>query len=47
MCSSDLTTAPLIIVIGENVRLREQMDWLGVFGGRLIESEREKLARIA
>ncbi|HXC55912.1 MAG TPA: uroporphyrinogen-III C-methyltransferase [Rhizomicrobium sp.] len=30
-------TAPAIIVIGENVRLREGLDWLGALAGRALE----------
>jgi len=30
-------TAPTIIVIGENVRLRAGMDWLGALEGRALE----------
>jgi uroporphyrin-III C-methyltransferase len=30
-------SAPAIIVIGENVRLREGLDWLGAMAGRLLE----------
>ncbi|MBL6937216.1 MAG: uroporphyrinogen-III C-methyltransferase [Alphaproteobacteria bacterium] len=30
-------TAPAIIVIGENVRLREGLDWVGAMSGRLLE----------
>jgi uroporphyrin-III C-methyltransferase len=29
--------APAIIVIGENVRLREGLDWLGAMAGRVLE----------
>jgi uroporphyrin-III C-methyltransferase len=29
-------TAPAIIVIGENVRLREGLDWLGAMGGKAL-----------
>ena len=31
------STAPAILVIGENVRLREHMDWLGAMTGRVLE----------
>jgi len=31
------STAPAIIVIGENVRLREGLDWLGAMAGRVLE----------
>ncbi len=30
------SAAPAIIVIGENVRLREGLDWLGAMGGKLL-----------
>jgi uroporphyrin-III C-methyltransferase len=30
-------TAPAIIVIGENVRLRAGLDWLGAMAGRILE----------
>ncbi|MBN9534760.1 MAG: uroporphyrinogen-III C-methyltransferase [Alphaproteobacteria bacterium] len=32
-------TTPAIIVIGENVRLREGMDWLGAMGGKLLNPD--------
>jgi len=31
------TTAPTILVIGENVRLREGLDWLGALEGKALE----------
>jgi uroporphyrin-III C-methyltransferase len=31
------STAPAIIVIGENVKLREGLDWLGALAGRVLE----------
>lgn len=31
------STAPAIIVIGENVKLREGLDWIGALGGRVLE----------
>jgi len=31
------STAPAIIVIGENVKLRDGLDWLGALGGRVLE----------
>jgi uroporphyrin-III C-methyltransferase len=31
------STAPAIIVIGENVKLREGLDWLGAMAGRVLE----------
>jgi uroporphyrin-III C-methyltransferase len=33
------SAAPAIIVIGENVRLREGLDWLGAMGGKLLASD--------
>ena len=33
------STAPAILVIGENVRLREGMDWLGALAGKTLETE--------
>jgi uroporphyrin-III C-methyltransferase len=41
------STTPAIIVIGENVRLREGLDWLGAMSGRLLNPDplgREKLS---
>ena len=41
------STTPAIIVIGETVRLREGLDWLGAMGGRLLNPDplgREKLS---
>ena len=29
--------APAIIVIGENVKLREGLDWVGAMAGRVLE----------
>ena len=31
------TTAPTILVIGENVKLREGLDWLGALSGKILE----------
>jgi uroporphyrin-III C-methyltransferase len=31
------TTAPTILVVGENVRLREGLDWLGALSGKMLE----------
>ena len=31
------STAPAIIVIGENVRLRDGLDWIGALAGRVLE----------
>jgi uroporphyrin-III C-methyltransferase len=33
------STAPAIIVIGENVKLREGLDWLGAMSGRLLNPD--------
>jgi uroporphyrin-III C-methyltransferase len=35
--ASAASTAPAIIVIGENVKLREGLDWLGALAGRVLE----------
>jgi len=35
------SAAPAILVIGENVRLREHMDWLGAMAGRVLEPARQ------
>ena len=42
------STAPAILVIGENVKLRAGLDWLGALSGRLLDPDplkREPLAR--
>jgi uroporphyrin-III C-methyltransferase len=31
--------APAILVIGENVKLREGLDWLGAMGGKLLDAD--------
>jgi uroporphyrin-III C-methyltransferase len=31
--------APAVLVIGENVRLREGLDWIGAIGGRLLNAD--------
>jgi len=31
------STAPAIIIVGENVRLREGLDWIGALAGRVLE----------
>lgn len=31
------TTAPTILVVGENVKLREGLDWLGALSGKILE----------
>jgi uroporphyrin-III C-methyltransferase len=33
------STAPAILVIGENVRLREGLDWIGAMSGRLLDPD--------
>jgi uroporphyrin-III C-methyltransferase len=33
------STAPAIIAIGENVKLREGLDWLGAMGGKLLNPD--------
>jgi uroporphyrin-III C-methyltransferase len=41
------SNAPAIIVIGENVKLREGLDWLGAMGGKLLNPdplERQRLS---
>jgi uroporphyrin-III C-methyltransferase len=35
--SAAASAAPAIIVIGENVRLREGLDWVGALSGRLLD----------
>jgi uroporphyrin-III C-methyltransferase len=35
------SAAPAILVIGENVRLRARMDWLGAMAGRVLEPARQ------
>jgi uroporphyrin-III C-methyltransferase len=43
------TTAPAILVIGENVRLRAGMDWLGALAGAVLNSDplrRERLSDV-
>jgi len=37
-------TAPAILVIGENVALREHMDWLGAMSGRVLAPPRASVA---
>ncbi len=44
--AAEASTAPSLIVIGDNVRLREGMDWLGALAGRVLDSDplqRQKL----
>jgi len=44
------TTAPTIIVVGENVRLREGLDWLGALSGKALEPYplgREKISDVS
>jgi uroporphyrin-III C-methyltransferase len=38
--AASANAAPAILVIGEIVRLRERMDWLGAMAGRLLEPAR-------
>jgi uroporphyrin-III C-methyltransferase len=33
------SAAPAILVIGENVRLREGLDWIGAMGGKLLDAD--------
>jgi uroporphyrin-III C-methyltransferase len=33
------SNAPAILVIGENVRLREGLDWIGAMGGKLLDAD--------
>jgi uroporphyrin-III C-methyltransferase len=33
------STAPAIIIVGENVRLREGLDWIGAMSGKLLNSD--------
>ena len=33
------SAAPAIIVIGENVKLREGLDWLGAMSGKLLDPD--------
>jgi uroporphyrin-III C-methyltransferase len=33
------SSAPAILVIGENVRLREGLDWIGAMGGKLLDAD--------
>ena len=42
------STAPAVLVVGENVRLRDGLDWLGALSGRLLDPDpltREQLRR--
>jgi uroporphyrin-III C-methyltransferase len=41
------STAPAILVIGENVRLREGLDWIGALGGKLLKPEPLKRERFS
>jgi uroporphyrin-III C-methyltransferase len=36
------SAAPAILIIGENVRLRARMDWLGAMAGRVLEPARQR-----
>jgi uroporphyrin-III C-methyltransferase len=33
------SAAPAVMVIGENVRLREGLDWIGAIGGKLLDAD--------
>jgi uroporphyrin-III C-methyltransferase len=33
------STAPAILIIGENVRLREGLDWIGAMSGKLLDAD--------
>ncbi|HUB86221.1 MAG TPA: uroporphyrinogen-III C-methyltransferase [Rhizomicrobium sp.] len=33
------SSAPAILIIGENVRLREGLDWIGAMGGKLLDAD--------
>ena len=33
------SAAPAILVIGENVKLRDSLDWLGALAGKTLEPE--------
>jgi len=37
--AAEASTAPAILVIGENVRLREGLDWLGAMAGRALDPD--------
>jgi uroporphyrin-III C-methyltransferase len=37
--AAEETDAPALIVVGENVRLREGMDWLGALAGRALKAD--------
>jgi uroporphyrin-III C-methyltransferase len=41
------STAPAILVIGENVRLREGLDWIGAMGGKLLDPDPLKRERLS
>lgn len=36
---AEMTGAPVMLVVGENVKLRAGMDWLGALAGRLLEAD--------
>ena len=38
VCAKE-SDAPAVLVIGENVRLREGLDWIGAMGGKLLEAD--------
>ena len=37
--AADESEKPVIIIVGENVRLRDGMDWLGALAGRILEPD--------
>jgi uroporphyrin-III C-methyltransferase len=37
--AAEASEKPVIIIVGENVRLREGMDWLGALAGRILVSD--------
>jgi uroporphyrin-III C-methyltransferase len=39
--------APAVLVIGENVRLREGLDWIGAIGGKLLDPDPLKRSRLS
>ena len=39
--------APAILVIGENVRLREGLDWIGAMGGKLLDADPLRQGRLS
>jgi uroporphyrin-III C-methyltransferase len=41
------STAPSILIIGENVKLREGLDWIGAMSGRLLDADPLKRNRFS